>query len=116
MKLLIVEGNFTLRRVIRSVVAGLAEEVHECANGGDALAAYEAIRPDIVLADSESGDWDGIAVARQIRAAHPAARIIIVADYDDGAMRDAARNAGAMAYVLKEDLLAIGRLLRTPEA
>jgi CheY-like chemotaxis protein len=113
MKLLIVENNAAVRQVIRSIVANPADEVHECIDGMDALAAYIANRPDFVLMDIEMNGLDGITATRRIKAAHPAAKIIIVTNYDDPALREAARNAGACGYVLKENLFEVSSLLKT---
>ena len=111
MKLLIVDGNAAVRRLIRGIVASFADEIHECANGMDALAAYVAHTPDLVLMDMAMEKLDGIAATKEIRLAHPAAKIIIVADYDDLALREAAWSAGACGYVPKENLLDLVRLL-----
>ena len=40
MKLLIVEDNDRMRSLIRRTVADLAETIHECSDGAEALAAY----------------------------------------------------------------------------
>lgn len=93
MKLLIVDDNATVRRLIRSILANCAHEIHECADGLEALAAYTAILPDFVLMDISIKGLDGIAATRQIRAAHPAAMVIVVTDYDEGPLRNAARIA-----------------------
>ncbi len=50
-KLLIVEDNTAVRRVIKSDVANLAEEIHECTDGAAALAAYTTHQPGLVLMD-----------------------------------------------------------------
>ena len=50
---------------------------------------------------------DGIAIAGQLYAAFPEAKIVIVTNYDDADLRQAAREAGACGYVLKENLLAV---------
>src|SRR5947209_1964835 len=102
MKLLIIDDNASVRRVIRGIVASFADEIHECADGMDALAAYIAHTPDLVLMDIAMKKLDGIAATKQIRLAHPAAKIIIVTDYDDLALREVARSAGACGYVPKE--------------
>src|SRR5437879_925405 len=111
MKLLIVEDNASVRRLIRSIVANRADEIHECADGVDALTAYSAYLPDFVLMDISMKGLDGITATRQIKAAHAAAKIIIVTDYDEAALREAARSAGACGYVLKENLFEVDRLL-----
>ncbi|HKV39506.1 MAG TPA: response regulator, partial [Blastocatellia bacterium] len=63
--------------------------------------------PDWVLMDLEMKDMDGLVAASRIKNAAPKARIIIVTNYDDSRLRDAAREAGACAYVLKDDLVAL---------
>jgi two-component system response regulator DegU len=105
MTILIVEDNPGVRRLLRLAVATVATEVWECGDGADALAAYDAHRPDAVLMDVRMPLMDGLAATKQILRFHPAARVLIVTDYDDDALRKAARDAGACAYVLKQNLL-----------
>jgi DNA-binding NarL/FixJ family response regulator len=112
MTLLIVEDHSGMRALIRSVVGTLVTDVFECGDGADALAAYTAHRPDMVLMDIALPSVDGISATRQIRAIDPAARVVIVTDYDGPGLRDEARQAGACAYVLKERLLDIRPLIR----
>ena len=111
MKLLIVEDNAKMRRMLKSLVADLASAVHECSDGAQALAAYAAARPDWVLMDIAMKDLDGISATRALKAAWPEARIIIVTSYDSAELRQAAQEAGACGYVLKENLLEVRRLL-----
>jgi CheY-like chemotaxis protein len=111
-KILIVEDNPSVRRVIRDLVAPLAEEVQECADGAEALTAYATHRPDFVLMDIAIGEADGIAATARIVTAHPAAKVIIVTSYDGADLRQAASEAGACGYVLKDNLLELRRLLR----
>jgi len=47
---------------------------------------------------------DGIAATRAIRKCSPVARVVIVTQYDDNDLSAAARDAGAMGYILKDDL------------
>ena len=113
MTVLIVEDNASVRRLIRSIAASVADEIHECGDGATALAAYLEYRPDVVLMDIEMKELDGIAATSQIKAACPAANIIIVTNYDDAELREAARDAGACGYVLKHSLLEINAFLQT---
>ena len=46
------------------------------------------------------------------KAAFADARIIIVTNYDDTHFREAARQAGADGYILKENLLEVCRILQ----
>ena len=111
---LIVDDSQPMRELIKMTLAGIAEIVGECADGSEALAAYERLRPDWVLMDVEMKGVDGITATRQIMAAYPQARIMIITDYNDDALRRAAYEAGACQYVVKENLLDILDFL--PEA
>lgn len=115
MILLIVDDNAAVRRLIRSIVLPFADEVFECADGAEALAAYQAHRMDVVLMDIRMGKVDGIEATKQIRTADPEARILIVTDYDDKELRYASMQAGACGYVLKDNLLDLVRLLDAME-
>lgn len=111
-KVLIIEDNELMRRLLHNVVAALAEDVFECEDGAQALTAYIAHRPDWVLMDLQMPRLDGIAATRQIRADFPKAKVVMVTDYDDAKFRLAAAEAGACAFVLKENLLELRALLR----
>ena len=111
MNLLIVEDNDQMRRMIIKLVSDLAEQTYECSDGAEALAAYTLYRPDWVLMDIEMREMDGISATRQIKASYPEAKIMIVTDYDDADLREAARGAGACEYVTKENLLDVRRVL-----
>jgi CheY-like chemotaxis protein len=111
MKLLIVEDNPNMRRLITGMLKDLAEAIYECADGSEAVAAYAACLPDWVLMDIKMKEMDGIAATRRIRARWPAAQIMIVTDYDDATFREAARDAGACEYVVKDSLVDVRRVL-----
>ena len=107
-----VEDNYQMRRLIKSVVGGLADAVFECGDGEEALEAYRAHRPDWVLMDIEMKRLDGLSATRQIKAAFPEARIVIVTEYDQTDWREEARRAGACDYVLKENLSELRHILK----
>lgn len=111
MKLLLVDDNSEIRRLLRRVLADLSTDIAECAEGSEVLSAYTRQQPDWVLMDIEMGQIDGIAATRQIRAADPAAHILIITSHDNPALRAAAQAAGACGYVLKENLLEIRQWL-----
>ena len=111
MKLLIVEDNAGVRRLIRSLVASVADEICECADGAEVQALYNLERPDFVLMDIQMESMDGITATRQIKATDPTARVIIVTDYNQPDLWEAAGQAGACGYVLKENLLELVPLL-----
>ena len=111
MKFLIVENNTQMRRLIAQIVGKSSDVVFECEDGAEALAAYREHLPDWVLMDIEMPQTDGISATRQIIAAFPEAKIAIVTDYNHANLREAATEAGACEYIVKENLTELRRLL-----
>jgi CheY-like chemotaxis protein len=119
MMLLIVEDNSAMRQLIRRLTGDLAERVVECADGAEALAAYERHQfsgADWVLMDIEMTGLDGLTATRRLCAAHPEARIVIVTRHTDADVRSAACEAGACGFVPKENLLELRTILNAPPA
>ena len=112
MKLLIVEDNPSVRRVIRNIVATIADEIYECEDGADALTAYITYEPDWTLMDIAMKNVNGITATGLIKDRYPDAKVIIVTNYDEHDLRESAKQAGACGYVLKEDLFEIRELLQ----
>src|SRR5687767_11550216 len=112
MKVLIVEDNPNMRGTIKWLLQSLAAEMQECRDGSEALGVYIKFRPDWVLMDIRMQVVDGLTATRQITEAFPEARIVMLTNYDDPLMREAAREAGAFEYLLKDDLLSLYGLLK----
>lgn len=111
MTILIVEDNAGIRRLLRDVVAGIANQIWECEDGADALDAYRVHLPQVVLMDIRMPRMDGLAATRRIRQFDASALVVIVTDYEDVELRTAAREAGACGYALKENLLDLTLLI-----
>jgi CheY-like chemotaxis protein len=111
MTFLIVDDNSQMRRLIKRAVTKESDAVYECSDGSDALASYVEHAPDWVLMDIKMPKLDGISATRQIKQAFPQARIVVISQYNDLEMREGARAAGALEYVLKDDLLSIRRVI-----
>lgn len=111
MNILIVEDNKQMLRAIRICLADVVAEIYECDDGCEALSTYGSCRPDWVLMDLEMPGLCGFEVARQIKSAYPDAQIVVFTNYDGGDLRMAAEEAGACAFVVKENLLAVREIL-----
>lgn len=108
----IVDDSPNMRSTIKSVLGGLSASFIESGDGEEAVAQYHAHMPDLVIMDIRMGRTDGIAATRAIRIRYPEARVVVVTQYDDDDLRSAARDAGAIGYVLKDDLSVLHSFLR----
>jgi DNA-binding NarL/FixJ family response regulator len=111
MTVLVVDDNRGFRELLKTVLAGLVDEVNDCADGDRAVAAYVARRPDWVLMDLQMARMGGLEATRRLLAVDPTAHVVILTQYDDAHWRAAASAAGACGYVLKDNLLDVRRLL-----
>jgi len=111
-RILIVDDNQPMRELLKITLAGVAEIVGECADGAESLAAYDRLRPDLVLMDVGMKNVDGITATRRIIEAFPQeSRIAIVTDYYEAELRREAFEAGACYYVVKENLFYLLEIL-----
>ncbi len=110
-KIVIADDDARMRQVLRQIVASLAGAVFEAVDGGEAIAVCATERPDWVLMDLRMKPMDGLRATAKIRAHFPQTRIAIVTQYDEAELRAEAIQAGACAYVLKEDLLDLPGIL-----
>jgi two-component system response regulator MtrA len=81
-KVLVVDDDTALAEMIGIVLRGEGFEPSFCANGDDALEAFRAARPDLVLLDLMLPGKDGIEVCRQIRAESGVPIVMLTAKSD----------------------------------
>ena len=79
-------------------VAGMA------ADGEEAVPQALRLRPDVVVMDLFMPKKDGICATREIIERWPEARVLILTSFSDDAQIVEALRAGAMGYVLKQDV------------
>ena len=115
MKILVVDDSAEMRRLMKTLLAGLADEIYECDDGAEAIEIYLARRPDWVLMDVFMKETDGIAATAAIKKIDAQARVIIVTNHTDKRTRAAAADAGADAFFGKDELLALVDLLVSGE-
>jgi CheY-like chemotaxis protein len=101
-RILIVDDDAETRDLLRAtmedegfVVMGFA------AGGAEAVGLAGELLPDVVLMDQKLPELDGIQATRLIKRDHPSVQVVILTVYDDPYLRDAARAAGAFAYLVK---------------
>ena len=79
------------------------EVVAEAANGLEAVQKAARFEPAVVLMDIRMPDVDGLEATRQIVAADPSARVLILTTFDLDEYVYEALRAGASGFVLKDD-------------
>ena len=99
-RVLIVDDEPQIRRVLRSTLAARGYEVQDAPTGEDALESLRQSRFDLVLLDVNMPGMGGLEACREIRAGSAAA-IIMLTVSDSEEHKVAALDAGADDYVTK---------------
>jgi DNA-binding NarL/FixJ family response regulator len=113
MKLMIVDDHEGMRNMIRQLIAAPGDSVLEFGTADDALKFAGEFKPDCVTMDISMPGMDAFNAARGIRAAYPSARVIFVSSHDQPNYRRAALEAGAVGYVMKDNLSELYLLVAT---
>src|SRR3954466_6104764 len=103
-RVLLVDDHALLRTGVANIINQEPDltVVAEASNGVEAIAAYDAHRPDVTLLDLRMPVMEGVEVVRRIRERDAAARVIVLTTYDTDDEISRALKAGAKAYVLKD--------------
>lgn len=95
-------------RVVRVGLEQLLEtfegvELVGAASGGEeAVALCTAAQPDVLLLDLSMPDLDGVEVTAKLRAEVPATAVVVFTSFSDRDRIEAALDAGAIGYLLKD--------------
>ena len=103
-RVLIVDDHAVVREGIRHVLSadpGFAI-VGEAANGREAIAKAEELRPDVVVLDLSMPELSGLDAAARIRTATPGASILVLSIHDDEEYVLQSVRAGAQGYLRKD--------------
>src|SRR5579875_1388613 len=99
-RVLIVDDEPQIRRVMRTALTANQYEPYEARTGEEALQVLREFNPDVVLLDMNMPGMGGMAACREIRAVSEVA-IIVLSVRDREADKIGALDAGADDYLTK---------------
>lgn len=103
-RILLADDNPGVIQRVKSVLAREFDVVGEFCNGQAALDASSALRPDVVLFDISMPVMSGLEAARRLSTSDHPPCIVFLTIHEDPQFVDAARAAGAHAYVFKRNI------------
>jgi CheY-like chemotaxis protein len=102
LRVLVVDDNPAMRRVLRGLLEDVGlEVVGEAADGLEGVAHAELLRPDVVLMDWRMPGLDGLAATAEIRRRLPEMQVVMFSAAESDGMAAIAGQAGASAFVAK---------------
>lgn len=103
-RVLIADDHALVRRGLEQLVGSAPDidVVGTVADGAQAVEAVARLAPDVVLMDISMPVRDGIEATRQVIAAHPNVRVVMLTSFADQRKVVDAIAAGASGYLLKD--------------
>lgn len=101
-RVLVVDDAKFMRHMLKTILTDIGcEIVGEAADGAEALTKYKELHPDIVTMDIVMPNKGGLDALRDIRAADPDARVVMISAIDQREPLMEALKLGAIDYVVK---------------
>lgn len=86
-RILIIDDNEIMRKLLCEILTSAGHEVVEASNGKEGLRLHRQAPADLVITDVVMPEEDGLETIRTLHAEDPAVRIIVMTGYDpDGKM------------------------------
>jgi DNA-binding response OmpR family regulator len=92
-RLLLLEDNPALARVVTTVAQGEGWQVHSCVDTAQFIDALDTVRPGALIVDCMLAEGSGLDVLGRIAAAAPDAPVMIMSGYGDTLLRLASQTA-----------------------
>lgn len=103
-RVVLVDDDPMVRMGLRMMLSGSdgVEVVAEGQDGDQVVDLFVQHRPDVVLVDIRMARVDGLTATRELVAAHPEARVMVLTTFDTDDYVVEALRAGARGFVLKD--------------
>mgnify|MGYP005843410891 FL=1 len=104
LRVFIADDHAVLRAGLRMLIDAQPDMqvVGEAEDGEDAVRRVLALQPDVALIDVNMPKLDGLEALRQLKAAAPRVRAMVLSMYDDEGYLRRALEDGAAGYILKK--------------
>ncbi len=103
-RVVLVDDHALVRSGLAQLLDG-AEDLEVVGEAADGAAAVEVVRerrPDVVVMDLQMPGVDGVEATRRIMAEGLGTEVVVLTSFSDGARIEAALDAGAVGYLLKD--------------
>ena len=103
MRVLVVDDNALIRKMIRAVLEEEGLECHEASDVTSALASIRSLNPDVCFLDQNLPDGEGLAVLRSVQQWREwsAGRFYLLTGSDEPGLAGKARELGARGILFK---------------
>jgi DNA-binding NarL/FixJ family response regulator len=103
-RIIIADDQALFREGLRTLLSTRPDMdvVGEAANGEEAIALVQQLRPNVVLMDLRMPKVDGIQATVRLREHYPEIPVLVLTTFDDDANLFGALRAGAAGYLLKD--------------
>jgi two-component system, response regulator, stage 0 sporulation protein F len=100
-KVLVVDDQPGIRRLLLEVFTDEGYEVSVATNGNEALEKATEVKPAVILMDMKMPGMDGIDALKELKELGLAERVIMMTAYGELELVTKAKELGAFAYVTK---------------
>ncbi|MFZ3130568.1 MAG: response regulator [Desulfosporosinus sp.] len=100
-KILVVDDQFGVRRLLFETFREDKYEVGMAANGAEAMQLLFDFKPDLILMDMKMPGMNGIETLGQIRALGSKVGVIMMTAYGDTQNMEQAKDLGILSYMAK---------------
>ncbi|HBV86700.1 MAG TPA: two-component system response regulator [Desulfosporosinus sp.] len=100
-KILVVDDQLGVRRLLFETFREDQYEVEMAANGEEAVVLLESFKPDLIMMDMKMPGMNGIETLRQIRALDSQVGVIMMTAYGDAQNMEQAKELGILHYMGK---------------